>query len=232
VPKPLRIVRTLALVLLGVVAIGALLVGALRFVSDEPAPEPVAASPPPPPVQQAQRPSPITELPADATDEPEEEPEPEPPPPEPAAQPKPTTTRPPEIVPVRIVTNPPGAFVVVDGASSLSCQTPCSVELPPGRHTLSATRDGFRRTLRIFQTPADSELFLNLDRSAGTVVVRSDPAGAAITVDGQQRPEKTPAMLTLAAGQHTLEIAGNGNRESVQVNVRDSGLTNVSVSLR
>jgi hypothetical protein len=104
--------------------------------------------------------------------------------------------------------------------------------LPPGRHTLSATRDGFRRTLRIFQTPADSELFLNLDRSTGTVVVRSDPAGAAITVDGQQRSERTPAMLTLPAGQHTLEIAGSGTRESVQVNVRDAGITNVSVSLR
>ena len=72
--------------------------------------------------------------------------------------------------------------------------------LKGGRHTLSATLGGYRRTLRIFEVPRDAELFLNMDRASGTVMVRSEPAGASIVVDGEQRSERTPAMLHLPAG--------------------------------
>lgn len=230
VPKPLRIARTVALVLFGVVLIGALLVGGMQFLSErgnEAASPSVTA---PPAAEEPRKSSPVAELPADVAEDTtakKEEPAPAPPP----VRPVPSTPAP-QAREVRIVTNPPGAFVVVDGASATSCQSPCSVELPPGRHTLSATREGFRRTLRIFQTPADADLFLNLDRSTGNVVVRSEPPGAAISVDGQQRSERTPAMLTLPVGPHTLEIVGSGGRESQQVTVRDAVITNLSVVLR
>ena len=39
------------------------------------------------------------------------------------------------------------AYLVVDGSSQYSCTTPCTIELPPGRHTIAATREGYRRTL-------------------------------------------------------------------------------------
>jgi hypothetical protein len=145
-------------------------------------------------------------------------------------KPKPASTDGP--AETRLVTSPPGAFVVVDGSSSLSCQTPCSVTLPPGRHTLAVTLEGYRRTLRIFESPNDSEIFINLDRANGTLVIRSNPAGATIVVDGQQRPEKTPAMLTLGAGQHTVELIRNGQRESRQINVRDAGIANLTVEFQ
>ena len=141
-----------------------------------------------------------------------------------------TTTPKPAPTPARLVTNPPGAFLVVDGVSDLSCTSPCTLSLSPGRHTLSATMAGYRRTLRILDLPGDSEMFLNLERATGTVMVRSEPRGATITVDGQTRAERTPAMLTLPAGRHIIELSLQGQRELRQVDVRDSILGDISVS--
>ncbi len=62
------------------------------------------------------------------------------------------------------------------------------------------------------------------------MVVRSEPPGATISVDGQVRSERTPAVLNLPTGQHTVEIARDGERESHQVNVRESAFTNVQVT--
>ncbi len=43
-----------------------------------------------------------------------------------------------------IFSSPPGANVVIDNDASLTCTTPCNLSLPPGRHTLVATLDGYR----------------------------------------------------------------------------------------
>ena len=97
---------------------------------------------------------------------------------------------------------------------------------------MSATLGGYRRTLRIFEVPADTELFLNMDRASGTVMVRSQPQGATIIVDGQQRAERTPAMLTLAAGAHTIEVVHDGQRETHKVNVADSAISHIGVTFQ
>jgi hypothetical protein len=130
----------------------------------------------------------------------------------------------------RFVTNPPGAFLVVDGTSSLSCSSPCTLDLAPGRHTLAATKEGYRRTLRILEIPTREDVFLNLDAAVGTVFIRSEPDGAAIYVNGQLRTERTPARLTLPTGSHSIELVRDGARETRQVVVTDS-IINVSVDL-
>jgi hypothetical protein len=138
--------------------------------------------------------------------------------------------RDPEPASTRFVTNPPGAFLVVDGTSSLSCTSPCTLALAPGRHTLAATKEGYRRTFKILEIPTREDVFLSLDAAVGTVFIRSEPDGASIYVDGQLRTERTPARLTLSTGSHSIEIVRNGARETRQVVVTDS-ITNVSVDL-
>jgi serine/threonine-protein kinase len=124
--------------------------------------------------------------------------------------------------PVRLVTNPPGAFLVVDGSSSLSCQSPCTLTLPFGRHSLAASMEGYGRTLRIFEVPLDTEIFLHLERTTGTVMVGSEPRGANIIVDGQSRPERTPAVLKLPTGRHSIEVVHDGRRMTREVVVSNS----------
>lgn len=237
VPVPLRWMRVLALVVLGASIAGALLVGALHWLADRNKTE-VAAAPEAEPAVKVPKPSAVPKgpelaLPGDRGTNPEQpqaesaKPDPEPEP-DAAAPAKPPAPR---AVPTKLVTNPPGAQLVVDGREDLACTSPCSLELPPGRHTVAATLDGYRRTLRILETPRDNDVFLNLDRNSGAVVVRSEPRGATIYVNGQQRAERTPAMLNLPTGRYTLEVVGaDGQRERQEINVRDGAITNVSVS--
>jgi hypothetical protein len=155
----------------------------------------------------------------------------------PAEPPKPDVTRslpgetesPAATATIRLVTSPPGAYVVVDGRSDQSCMSPCSLTLSRGRHSLAATKEGYRRSLRIIEAGQDEEIFVNLDQTSGTVVIRSEPRGAQIYVDGRLRAEQTPAVLTLPTGQHSIEVVRNGVRETRQVDVRESVITNISV---
>jgi serine/threonine-protein kinase len=132
--------------------------------------------------------------------------------------------------PVRLVTNPPGARVIVDGQPRLMCTSPCEIKLANGRHTLATMLDGYRNQPRIFQVPQDRDIVIPLDRAFGTLMVASAPAGATITINGRERNEKTPAMLTLATGRHKIELSKDGRREEQDVEIKDGVVTKIDVS--
>ena len=89
---------------------------------------------------------------------------------------------------------------------------------------------GFRKGLKIFEVPNETEVFATLDRATGTLSVRSDPPGATITVDGQTRPEKTPASITLPVGKHKLEVTKEGFQKHVEeVELREAVMSIISV---
>lgn len=227
-PRFLVWARSLALMVLGAGVVFVSTIGALRWFDQEEPTRPgvrdeTAAAkeePPPPPVR---KPSPMPAEPAEerSQERPEE--------PLPRRTERVKTGATPE--PVRFATNPPGARLEIDGKPELACTAPCTLDLPGGRHTLAATLDGYRRTLKIFETPAESELFLNLDHTSGTLVVRSEVPGAAIFVDGQIRREKTPAMFSLPTGKHSIEVVQDNQRKTQEVTIRESMTTNLAISL-
>lgn len=148
----------------------------------------------------------------------------------PAPQRKAQTPSLPEIAPVRFVSVPPGAQVKLD--TGQSCQAPCTLELPRGRHTLSAALEGYRPAFRIFEAPAPEDVTIVLSKALGTVAIRSSPSGATIILNGVTRQERTPAMLSLPAGHYRLEIVKEGFAPHVdEIDVRDSVLTNIEVQL-
>ena len=57
-----------------------------------------------------------------------------------------------------IVTNPPGSEVVVDGRVSTTCNAPCTLELPAGRHTATASHDGYDVAHYIFTVPEEKNV--------------------------------------------------------------------------
>jgi serine/threonine-protein kinase len=236
-PAPLRFARRLALVVVFAGILAALLVGGLRWFDNQPAP--VARVEPEPPPVASDKPSAMGDpvpgvLPGEEATPPASPPAAEPPQQEPAPQSAPSgepqAQQQPGLVETRLVTNPPGAFLVVDGSSASSCTSPCTLTLPPGRHTLSATKGGYRRSLKIFELPRDAENFLNLEQANGTLAIKSEPQGATIVVDGNARPERTPAMLTLPAGPHTVEVIHTGQREQRDITIRESAITNLAVT--
>jgi serine/threonine-protein kinase len=155
---------------------------------------------------------------------------PETPPQKPLETPPPKRTvpaevRPPAEQPVQLITNPPGAEILVDNTPEKTCKSPCSLQLPPGRHTATITLAGHRREMRIFDVSRQPlEMFIPLTQLIGTVRVESVPPGASIVLNGQPRPEKTPATLQLPPGKYRLEVALEGRRAEQDLEVRDGAL--------
>jgi serine/threonine-protein kinase len=171
---------------------------------------------PPAATQPAAEPPPTT-----ATAEPDDPPVTET---EPEARPRPTPrVRAPVEQAVSIVTNPPGAYVVLDRDPAKSCQTPCSLEAPPGRHTLSISLAGHqteRREVVIGESGQELPL-ITLRPHGGTLMLSSTPQGAAILINGRLRPETTPARLNLPPGQYSITVEKDGMRKTVQVEIRN-----------
>jgi tRNA A-37 threonylcarbamoyl transferase component Bud32 len=108
---------------------------------------------------------------------------------------------------VSIRTSPEGANVVMDDGKLPPCTTPCLLELPKGRHTATMMLDTYKSEFRIFYVPKDTAISVNLEKMKGSLEVNSTPPGATITIDGAEHPQKTPAMISLVVGKHTVSIA-------------------------
>jgi serine/threonine-protein kinase len=250
--------RTLIAVILLVLAAAVVLVAGaawlghwlpLRTPGETPRPEAVA------PVAPAARPSPVgpaaakpeAETPPPPATTPETSPEPKPgaaaeappaatPPPRAGTQPATTTSRteprlPPEAI-VLMRTSPEGADVTFDDDPQLRCKSPCSMPLSSGRHTAAANLEGYRPALRIFRLPDEDNIYLYLAKLTGQVQVLSDPAGAAVLVDGQRRRETTPATFELPVGKHIVGVAREGYQPDQQeIEVKDSAFLRLTFTL-
>ena len=78
---------------------------------------------------------------------------------------------------------------------------------------IALTSGGVFAARRYFSTPATTE------PTTGTVVVNTDPAGAAVVIDGEAHGA-TPVTATLKTGPHTIELSTkDGVRRTMTVNV-------------
>jgi PEGA domain-containing protein len=105
-------------------------------------------------------------------------------------------------------TNPAGAHVFVDGVDR--GVTPLTVTLKPGTHGMELKGDGAPRVMPITITAgAQVNQYIELPKSAATlgqVQVRTEPAGARVSVDGVARGT-SPVMVTeLAPGEHAVVL--------------------------
>ncbi len=119
---------------------------------------------------------------------------------------------------VEFLTDPPSAQVVVDDDPAKACTTPCTLSLPAGRHTLSASLSGFGRAQRIFNLPQDKSLFLTLSRRVGTLVITSAPSGSTVVVDGRNYGV-TPVTAHLSPGEHRVLLINGARQHSDMVDV-------------
>ena len=68
------------------------------------------------------------------------------------------------------------------------------------------------------QAPRLWALVFDSQRSSGQLTIDSDPAGAAVTVDGQFRG-LTPIALPLGAGTHQLDVQNGGSLQSKKISI-------------
>jgi hypothetical protein len=173
-----------------------------------------------PPAETKQR---IEELPKRATEEPPP-PKPEPPKPEP---PKVTVqqvpTRRGATQDVTLVTSPGGATATLDGNPALACTTPCTLQAPPGRHSVSFVLPGHqleRREINVGTGPMELPP-VSFRTQGGTLMLSSIPAGASVSVDGKKLDMVTPAQIPLALGTYTVTVEKDGKSRTERFEIKN-----------
>jgi serine/threonine-protein kinase len=139
----------------------------------------------------------------------------------------------PENLPVRLVTVPEGAATTIDNRPDSACQSPCSVELSAGQHTIQAKKEGYYPLVKTFQIdPQQSEISFTLDQIMGSVMIETEPAGASISVNGAPRTETTPANIHLPVGQYKVNLTKEGfDPFEYDVTVRADALSRAKATL-
>jgi eukaryotic-like serine/threonine-protein kinase len=131
----------------------------------------------------------------------------------------------PAIVPGQLSfdSNPAGALVTIDGQSQ--GVTPLNLtNLLPGHHTITISKSGFATEMRAVDVTSGSKsvVSIQLAPTTATVAANSDPAGAAIWVDGRNTGRVTPARISLdRSGSHSFVFKKQGYLdETVSANLQ------------
>ncbi len=133
----------------------------------------------------------------------------------------------PGLADVELLSDPPGAKMVVDNRFRDACTSPCTISLPNGRHTMVVQLNGYNEAHRIFTVPADDSIFVTLSKNMGVLVVTSSPPGASIFVDGKNFGH-TPSTLHLPTGTHTLLLVNGALRHEETVDIQNDAFASTS----
>jgi serine/threonine-protein kinase len=109
--------------------------------------------------------------------------------------------------------SPQGAEVQIDGRHEAAWVTPFTATgLSVGSHTITFSKPGHTAASRTTQVAAgqNAVLAVQLAELAAILSVNSEPAGAAITLDGKDTGKLTPAQLVVAKGSHTVAVHKQG----------------------
>jgi serine/threonine-protein kinase len=133
------------------------------------------------------------------------------------------------VVAVNFRTATPGAQVVVDRDPRWSCTSPCSLELPRGRHVAVASLAGYRSYPKVFEADSGvADVQIQMSQITGTLLISSEPSGAEVFIDGQRISGATNLQQDVPPGYHTIRVAkagaGSGERS---VRVQEAGLHTV-----
>jgi eukaryotic-like serine/threonine-protein kinase len=138
-----------------------------------------------------------------------------------AAPAKPRTSRKrtsaptPVIIPGQLAldSTPAGAQVQIDGATDPSWVTPFTLtNLQPGQHSVTTSKSGYSTDSRTINITAGNRATaqIHLTQLMATLVVKSDPVGASIYVDGRDTNAKTPAQVGIDKGSHVVLVRLSG----------------------
>jgi len=121
----------------------------------------------------------------------------------------------PVIIPgqLAIESTPQGAQVQVDGRTDPSYVTPFALtNLQPGPHSITVSKAGYSSDSRTVNVASGSRAttVVHLAQLMATLVVKSEPSGANIYVDGRDVGAKTPAQVSVDKGQHVVLVRMSG----------------------
>jgi eukaryotic-like serine/threonine-protein kinase len=131
---------------------------------------------------------------------------------------------------------PQGAQIQVDGQTS-SAVTPFNLSgLTPGQHTIVISKPGYSTETRTIDVMSGSRsvISVQLGLLTATASASSDPAGAAVWIDGKNTGRVTPAQIAIdKAGNHSFVFKKQGYLdESTTANLQIGQTSHLAVTLR
>ena len=130
------------------------------------------------------------------------------------------------------MTSPAGATVTLDGNPATACSTPCSLNAAQGRHALSVVLPGYqieRHEFAVGSRPLELPPIV-MQTVGGTLMLSSDPAGAAISINGKRIDQVTPAQIPLGLGVYSIMLEKGGRQTTEKVEIK-SGITSRRIIL-
>ena len=129
-------------------------------------------------------------------------------------------SRQPETGLLSITTRPPGVGVTIDGTPR--GVTPLAINLPPGDHIVDlASRSEKRQIPVTIRAGSEVSQFLEMDVAVGgtntELRIRTEPLGAAVSVDGTYVGQSPVSIGDLAPGPHTVELKHQAGTATEQV---------------
>ena len=112
-----------------------------------------------------------------------------------------------------IDSTPQGAQVQLDGRGDASWVTPLALaNLQPGQHSITVTKPGYTTDSRTVNVTSGNRAtaIVHLAKLMATLVVKSDPPGASIYIDGRNMGTKTPGQISVDKGQHVVLVRMSG----------------------
>jgi hypothetical protein len=138
-----------------------------------------------------------------------------------------------DLATLSVGTTPPGIAVFVDGRPH--GVTPLGVELPPGDHVIELRTDTEQRRIPVTLTAGGQvSQFFEFARPApagGELLVRTEPLGAAVTVDGQYVGRSPVSVPDLSAGTHTVVMQHETGSVTERVLIENGRTASLVVSM-
>ncbi len=128
-----------------------------------------------------------------------------------------------EEVAITVQSEPPGAEIFLNGVSKGRTE---QIKTPVGRHELKLVKDGYRTKTTTIEVTAGQTLFKEkLEKTSDAPVeMKTDPAGAAVYLDGIKLGE-TPFSTFYPEGEYSLRIVKENYQEITEkVRITRSGL--------
>jgi serine/threonine protein kinase len=126
--------------------------------------------------------------------------------------------------PIMVVSSPKGAVVTLDGLPDTACTTPCTMQADPGKHSLEIVKSGYdveRRDVQVDSNPVELPAVV-MRSQEGTLMLTSDPPGAAVLVNGKKRPQVTPAQIQLTPGSYSITVEWKDGKQATRtVQIKD-----------
>jgi serine/threonine protein kinase len=121
----------------------------------------------------------------------------------------------PVIIPgqIAVESSPEGAQVEINGKIDPTWVTPLSLpNLEPGQYSINVSKAGYSSDSRTLNVTAGNRASVSIHLSPllATLVVKSDPPGASIYVDGHDVGAKAPAQVSVGKGQHVVLVRLSG----------------------